>query len=99
MPVPDTDCTAGEFEALLANEIVPDAKPVALGLKVTVKLALPPAVSVKGNDSPLKENSELLIEAEETVTLALVALRVPDRLALPPTITLPKLRLAGLTPN
>jgi hypothetical protein len=39
------------------------------------------------------------MEAEETVTPALVALRVPDRLALPPATTLPKLRLAGLTPN
>lgn len=41
----------------------------------------------------------MLMEAEETVTLALVALRVPDRLALPPATTLPKPRLAGLTPN
>ena len=84
---------------MLLNESVPDARPVALGLKDTVKLALPPAAMVKGNVRPLKENSELLMEAEETVTLALLALRVPDRLALPPVTTLPKLRLPGLTPN
>ncbi len=41
-------------------------------------------------------NSELVDVAEETVTLAPVALRVPGRLLLVPTTTLPKFSVVGV---
>ena len=39
VPVPVIDCTAGEFDALLENDKVPEAAPTAPGVKVTVKVA------------------------------------------------------------
>jgi hypothetical protein len=63
--------------ALLANDRSPEAAPVALGVKVTVNAALWPAGIVAGIDMPLRENPELLLVAEEMVTLAPEALSVP----------------------
>ena len=54
---------------------------------------------VSGRDGPFKANSALLTDAELTMTLEPVALRVVVRLLLEPTTTLPKLRLLGLTAN
>ena len=50
---------------------------------------------MNGNDRPLSVNSELLEVAEETVTLEPVAVRVAAELALVPTTTLPKSKVAG----
>jgi len=97
VPVPPKESTVGEFEALLTNEAVPEAAPVACGVNVTVNGKLLPAVMVVGKEMPLRVNSELLRLTEETVTLAPVALSVAGRLALVPTTTFPKARLVGLT--
>ena len=50
-----------------------------------------------GSDKPDRLNSELLEVAEETVTLAPLAVSVLVRFFVAPTVTLPKLKLAGLT--
>jgi len=97
VPVPVSDCTAGEFEALLAKEAVADTIPDAWGVKVMVKDALCPELSVSGNDIPLSTYSELLIPTPDTVTLDPVALRFPVRSMLVPTATLPKFNVAGET--
>jgi hypothetical protein len=76
-PAPVSDSVAGEFEALLANVTVAEAVPVDWGVKVSVKEAFWPAASVSGSVIPLTVNSELLEDAEETVTLATLALSVP----------------------
>ena len=99
VPVPVSDSLVGEFVALLMNEAVADAAPLACGVNVTVNDLLPPAEMVKGNESPLRANSEVLTLAEDTVTLAPVAFSVPVRLALDPTVTLPKFSVAGVTDN
>src|SRR6202035_697624 len=44
-----------------------------------------------------RRNSELVNPSDEMVTAALEAVSVGSRLALDPTVTLPKLRVAGLT--
>ena len=49
--------------------------------------------------SPPSAYSVLLTEAEVTVTLAPVALRVAGKLLLAPTTTLPKLKVPGLSAN
>ena len=54
---------------------------------------------VTGNDNPLSTNSELLLVAEETVTVAPLALSVPVWLLLLPTLTLPKAIVVGATVN
>ena len=52
---------------------------------------------VAGNEIPERENSPLLRLAEVTVTEAPLAVRLPLSDELVPTMTLPKLRLAGET--
>jgi hypothetical protein len=89
----------GELEALLTNDAVEEATPLLCGLKVTVKFALCPAAITTGNESPVIVNSELPTVAEETVTLAPVALSVPVCVPLCPTVTLPALMVAGVTLN
>ncbi len=88
---------AGEFGALLENERVPDAVPLPCGVKATLTVTLCPAGMVSGNDAPCKANCELLLLAEETVTLAPLALSVVDTTPVVPTVTLPKFREPGLT--
>ena len=66
---------------------------------MTVNGALWPVARTKGNESPLKVNSEVPTVAEETVTLEPVALSVPVKLALAPTTTLPKFRVVGVRFN
>ena len=76
-PVPLTDSARDESEALLENKILADALPLACGANVSVKGTLCPAAIVRGNVIPLNANSELLELAEETVTLAPLALSAP----------------------
>lgn len=76
-----------------------DAAPADCGVNVRVKDAVPPAGIVIGSDGPVNANSEVLTDAEFTVTLEPVALSVAERLLLAPTPTLPKLKLPGLTEN
>jgi hypothetical protein len=76
-----------------------EAAPLAPGVKVTVKLADCPAVSVAGKEIPESTNSPLLELADEIVTDAPLAVRLPVSAAFEPTVTLPKLRLVGETAN
>jgi len=68
-------------------------------VKFTVNDALWPDAIVKGNDSPLRLNSELVEVGDETVTPDPLAPRVAVRLLLVPTATLPKFSVVGLTAN
>ena len=86
--------TVGELEALLANEAVAEAAPVAVGVNVTVKDAGWLVVTVTGNDKPLIENSVGFVPprlTEETTTLPPAAVRVPVCVPLNPSTTLPTL--------
>jgi hypothetical protein len=56
-------------------------------------------VSVPGSEIPENTNSLLFRLAEETVTEAPLAVRLPLSAELDPTVTLPKLRLVGDTAN
>src|ERR1019366_1161502 len=58
-----------------------------------------PAEIVTGRFSPSMANSELVDWSDETVTAAFEAVSVACRPALDPTVTLPKLRVAGVTPS
>ena len=87
--------SAATFEALLVNEPVAEALLDVCGVKVSVNGTLCPAVIVSGKEMPVSENSALLTLADETVTLAPLALRLLARLALAPTVTLPKSNATG----
>jgi hypothetical protein len=73
-----SEAAAGELLALLVNEAVAVAAPLAWGVNVMLKDALWPAASVSGNVKPLIENSDVLIDAPDKVTLDPVALRVAE---------------------
>jgi hypothetical protein len=87
--VPTRATPVGAFVALLANEAVVDAVPLAVGVNVTVYVALCPAGIVTGNVSPLIVNSEPTTLTDETVTLAVAAVSCPVAVPLVPTATLP----------
>ena len=82
---------------MLANVRFALADPLALGANVTVKEVDVPAGMVTGSAIPESANSLPPIVAEETVTAAPVAVRLPLSDELDPTDTVPKLRLAGET--
>jgi len=63
---------------LLATVRTPLALPEDCGEKVTVTGTLCPAAIVTGREIPVSENSAVLRLADETVTLAPVALRLLD---------------------
>jgi hypothetical protein len=73
------------------------ADPAAEGLNVTVNGTLVPAAIVTGSDNPLTLNCELLEFAAVTVTLAPVALRLPEAVVLVPATALPSPSVPGLT--
>jgi hypothetical protein len=99
VPLPVKDSTAVVLDALLTKEALSEAVPVAFGVKVTVNDAVWPAAIVNGNESPFRENSEVPVEAEETVTLEPVALSVVVILLLVPTTTPAKFSVAGAIVN
>jgi len=82
---------------LLVNVSVALAVPVVVGLNVTVKETLWPAGMVTGSDSPPTLNTELLVLAPVTITVAPLAVSSPDELPLLPTSTLPRFNVVGLT--
>jgi hypothetical protein len=95
--LPVSEAAHGPFVALLANEMLAEDTPLACGVKLTVKVALWPAAIVAGSDNPLTVNSGLLETAEDTVTLAPLAVRVPVLFWLAPTVTSPKVKVPGAT--
>jgi hypothetical protein len=89
--------TAGELAALLENDKDAEVAPLACGVKVTVKGADWPTVSVTGSEIPESTNSLLLRLAELMVTDAPLAVRLPLSDELELMTTLPKLKLVGET--
>src|SRR5271166_1233639 len=99
VPVPVRDSTVGEFEAALANDMLPDATPVPAGVNVTVNCTCCPAGITTGNDTPLRTKAEPVTLPEATVTFSPLALSVPFCCEFVPTATLPKSIVVGLTAN
>jgi hypothetical protein len=98
--VPVTVAPAVVSEALLVNDAIAEAPPLARGVNVTVKVTDWLVLTVSGNETPLIENSAGFVPpmlTEDTTTLAPVALRVPLLVPLVPTVTLPT--LTALTLN
>jgi hypothetical protein len=84
----------GEFEALLVNDALADAAPVAVGVKCTVNDTGVPTFTVTGNVKPVTENSVGLVPlkaTDDTTTVAVLAVNVPLAVPLVPTTTLPTL--------
>lgn len=99
VPVPVSASLMVEVSALLTNESDPLVVPDTKGLNVTLKEALVPAAIVRGNESPLTLNIELLVLAPVIVTFAPLAVSVPEAVPLVPTTTFPKPKVVGDTVN
>jgi hypothetical protein len=99
IPVPLAAWVAGEFVALLVKVIVEEAAPLACGVNVNVNGTVCPAAIVKGSESPETTNSGLFETTDDTVTLAPLATSDPAWACGVPTVTLPKLGVAGLAAN
>jgi hypothetical protein len=98
MPAPASDSDTEPFDALLKNARLAEVLPDTWGAKVTPKEAVCPDAKVSGKEIPLTVNGvPVVMPAEVTVTDPLLALKVAVCLWLDPTVTFPKLMLAGLT--
>ena len=82
---------------MLVMETLPVALPVAGGANCALKVVFCPAARVSGTDKPV-----MLKPVPEALAAEMVTLAVPELLSvkvcvpLPPTSTLPKLKLEGL---
>jgi hypothetical protein len=91
---------AAPVDELLVSVNVPDATPAATGSNTTVSVAVCVGFSVSGNVVPAKLNPEPLMAAALTVNGAFpVELSVTVCASDVLTASLPKLRLAALTPR
>jgi hypothetical protein len=100
VPVPDNGIVSVGLVAFEVTVRLPLAVAADCGVNVTLKAALCPAVSVTGAVIPLTVNPVPLIPTWEMVTLdPPVLVTVSDADRLPPTVTLPKLRLVGFDPS
>ena len=96
MPVPYSGSLLGEFVALLRTEALPVTLPTVVGAKVRLKSVFCPADRVKGRAGPLMLKPLPVTESWEMVTLPVpVFVRITGSVLLLPSITLPKLVLAG----
>ena len=56
VPIPVSDSSVPELDALLVNEREPETVPLLFGVKATLKETLWPATIVKGKEAPFKTN-------------------------------------------
>jgi hypothetical protein len=99
-PVPESGIVEVGFEAFEVTVKLPLAAPEAVGAKVTLKLALWPALKVIGIEIPLTLNPLPLVATEEIVTLVPpVLVSVSGKVFALPILTLPKFRLPLLRPS
>jgi hypothetical protein len=83
--------------ALLVKVRTALTDPATWGLKVTVNEVLLPACMVAGRARPPTLKTELFVLAAVTVTLAPLAVRLPDAVPLLPATTLPRPKVVGDT--
>jgi hypothetical protein len=81
----------------VVNVSVEDAAPLVVGANTILTDAIWPDFRVNGSERPESENCELLLDAEEIVTLPPVAVIVDAWVVELPMSTLPKLIEAGAT--
>lgn len=97
-PVPDSGTDTDAVGELFPSVSVPENVPAAVGAKLTVHAAEPPAATVSGTVRPDKEKPVPDTVAWETVRLAVPGLEmVTVCVFVTPVVALPKLTDAGVT--
>jgi hypothetical protein len=99
-PVPDIGMVRLGLEAFEVMVMLPFADPEAVGANVRLKLVLCPAFKVSGVLIPPSVKPDPLTATCEIVMLdVLVFVTVSESDCVLPTVTLPKLKLAGFEPR
>jgi len=99
VPVPLRAMVVGEPDAFVASEMLPEALPEEVGVKTALNVVLLPGEIVWA-EKPVTLNPLPATLSCETVRFALpVFVRVTVCELLPPTLTLPKLTLDGVSVN
>jgi hypothetical protein len=93
--VPLSDTTAGEFDALLTKETLPENGPLVSGANTILTLRVAPAAIVTGRERLVENTPPVKFAAETLTELLPVFDRVTVWLAVLPTRTLPKFTLVG----
>src|SRR5450631_1787268 len=97
-PVPVKGMVKLGLEPVDVTVTLPLALPAESGVKVTLKVALCPAVSVAGVEIPLTVKPAPLMPTCDTVNVdPPVFVTVSDNTCLLPTVTVPKFRLVGFS--
>ena len=97
-PAPLSAIAVGDVGASLVNDRLPVTLPEVKGAKLTVIVPEPPAAIVIGSDRPLVLKPEPVTFAAVMDRFALPVFEtVSDCFPLPPTVTLPNVRLPGVT--
>src|SRR5258708_14323967 len=99
VPVPVRDWVVKEGEALLVTVSVALTVTAVCGLNVIVNGTLWPAGIVTGSDNPLTVNCALFVPAAATITLAPLALRLPDPIPLVRPATWSTFEAVVVAPN
>ena len=92
-------CRCGRGLSVTGNRQRSASRAWRLGTESNVEWNVLAAAMVTGSDNPPTLKTELFVVAPVTVTLAPVAVRLPDAVALEPSTTLPNGRVPGLTDN
>jgi hypothetical protein len=97
-PTPERARVAGELDALLTKDKLPDTLAAAVGVKATMKLELCPGLRVNGKASPLTEKPLPVRLSCETVKLVVLEfLNATVCVSVVPIATFPKLTFVGTT--
>ena len=97
-PVPASGTINGELSVLLTNVRLPERLLAEVGAKLTMKVAEPPGARESGSVSPEKLKPVPTRDAWVTLRFAVPGLLMTSVWVLvTPTVTLPKLTLAGIT--
>lgn len=95
-PVPDSDTLRVEFGAVDAIARLPVTLPAVVGVKITLKLMVWPALKVVGKVKPLVLNSDDVLAAEIVMLLPVEFVRVSVNVCELFSETLAKPRFEGL---
>lgn len=97
-PVPAKETTSGELSVLFTSVRLPERLLAEAGVKLMVKAEEPPGGTENGNASPEKLKPVPISDACVTLRFAVPGfLMVTAWVLVKPTVTLPKLTLAGIT--
>ena len=96
-PTPDNGTVCGEFVAVLSIERVPVSAPVVVGVKITLRVVLWPASRITVEKLLIRKLTPVTVAFKSVIGAIPVLVRVMPCVLELFKVTLPKLRLLGVT--